>query len=291
VSSAADAFAHQIAAEAMLQRQTFSPTETVGHADASVLDGLWTANQQANDASYLQALRQLASGSLSPAQIYLAVNLAHLAFRSGLPFRDMTRADYGLVRGDKNKPFSQLKEVDREKSFSLVRKAAQLILAHLQLLEDRQHQQSSPTWDVFLGGSCNPTTWRRDIAIPKLTAAGRTFYNPQVENWTADLIEIEARAKASAGLLIFVIDNKTRGLASMLEASEYIAAGRRVLLCVNFVEPGSVIQQSAVDDNEAQDLNRARQYLLEVAKRHGVRTYASIPDLVDAAVAMLSDRR
>jgi hypothetical protein len=29
-------------------------------------------------------------------------------------------------------------------------------------------------WEVFLGGSCNPTTWRRDLAIPLLDDAGIT---------------------------------------------------------------------------------------------------------------------
>lgn len=32
--------------------------------------------------------------------------------------------------------------------------------------------------EVFLGGSCNPTTWRADIAIPALTKLGISYYNP-----------------------------------------------------------------------------------------------------------------
>lgn len=32
--------------------------------------------------------------------------------------------------------------------------------------------------EVFLGGSCNPTTWRADVAIPALDKCGITFYNP-----------------------------------------------------------------------------------------------------------------
>jgi hypothetical protein len=32
---------------------------------------------------------------------------------------------------------------------------------------------------VFLGGSCDPTTWRRDIAVPMLTEAGISFFNPE----------------------------------------------------------------------------------------------------------------
>lgn len=35
-----------------------------------------------------------------------------------------------------------------------------------------------PKHEVFLGGSCNPTTWRQDIAIPLLKSLGITYYNP-----------------------------------------------------------------------------------------------------------------
>ena len=31
---------------------------------------------------------------------------------------------------------------------------------------------------VFLGGSCNPTAWRRDQSIPLLEREGVTYYNP-----------------------------------------------------------------------------------------------------------------
>ncbi len=32
--------------------------------------------------------------------------------------------------------------------------------------------------EVFLGGSCNPTTWRRDLAIPRLKSNDITYFNP-----------------------------------------------------------------------------------------------------------------
>lgn len=34
--------------------------------------------------------------------------------------------------------------------------------------------------EVFLGGACNPTTWRHGIAIPFFEHRGVTYYNPQV---------------------------------------------------------------------------------------------------------------
>ena len=36
---------------------------------------------------------------------------------------------------------------------------------------------------MFLGGSCNPTTWRKDVAVPALEEAGVTFFNPQAGSW------------------------------------------------------------------------------------------------------------
>jgi hypothetical protein len=44
--------------------------------------------------------------------------------------------------------------------------------------------------EVFLGGACNPTTWRATAAIPFLEAAGVTYYNPQVDDCELPLWEV-----------------------------------------------------------------------------------------------------
>ena len=38
--------------------------------------------------------------------------------------------------------------------------------------------ESASKYEVFLGGSCNPTTWRQEVAIPILKNLGITYYNP-----------------------------------------------------------------------------------------------------------------
>lgn len=38
--------------------------------------------------------------------------------------------------------------------------------------------ESAAKYQIFLGGSCNPTTWRQDIAIPILKNRGITYFNP-----------------------------------------------------------------------------------------------------------------
>lgn len=47
---------------------------------------------------------------------------------------------------------------------------------------------------VFLGGTCNNTTWR-DKLIPMLEEAGIDYFNPVVEDWTEDCQAEEERQK------------------------------------------------------------------------------------------------
>lgn len=140
--------------------------------------------------------------------------------------------------------------------------------------------------DVFLGGSCNPTTWRADIAIPVLGRAGVSFYNPQTEDWSPELVQAEARAKAAAGTCLFVIDAQTRAIASMLEAAELIGDGRDVALVVQDMPDGTEVDSTVITGRELKDLNRARAYLRDIADRHQVAVH---PD-VTAACLVLAGR-
>ena len=133
---------------------------------------------------------------------------------------------------------------------------------------------------VFLGGSCNPTTWRKDVAIPALDKAGISYYNPQVDDWSPELVEVEARAKQDADALLFVIDAQTRAIASMLEAAEAITAGRHVVLAVLDIADGTGIGGQAVTGAELKDLNRARAYLRDIASRHGTQVFGSVEEAV-----------
>ena len=131
-------------------------------------------------------------------------------------------------------------------------------------------------YQVFLGGSCNPTTWRADTAIPALTNAGISFYNPQVDDWSEELVEIEAAAKAEAETLLFVIDGQTRAIASILEATEYICCGRSVVLVINEIPDNTEIDGQCVTGRELKDLNRARSYLADLATRHDVSVHKTV---------------
>ena len=141
---------------------------------------------------------------------------------------------------------------------------------------------------VFLGGACDPTTWRRDVAMPLLDGAGVPYFNPQVSDWSAEFEkEVEAPAKRNASHHIFVIDGQTRAIASALEATEYAMKRPRgtVFLVVNDIADGLEIKGQTITGRELQDLNRARAYVRAMARDNDVPIYGSVEDAVAAVIA------
>ncbi len=139
---------------------------------------------------------------------------------------------------------------------------------------------------VFLGGSCNPTVWRFTEAIPSLINAGLSYFNPQLKDWTDELIEKEAVAKENAKVLLFVIDAETRAIASMVEASEYIVRGRPVVLVILDIPPAAVIAGEPIGPRQREDLNRGRKFLANVAMRHHVPVYGKLNDAMQKVIEM-----
>lgn len=151
-----------------------------------------------------------------------------------------------------------------------------IIDVELALREKSSASGTSP--QVFLGGACGNTTWRKNIAIPLLEEADITYYDPQYPegSWTEELIPIEAIAKEEAEWVIVVIDGATRGTASIMEAVELICVGANVALVVDDVpentiapvDPGDPVHvEHLIVGRELKDANRARHYLRSVLKR------------------------
>jgi hypothetical protein len=152
---------------------------------------------------------------------------------------------------------------------------------------------------VFLGGSCNPTTWRVDEAIPILSSAGLSFFNPQVDNWSQELVLVESLIKSNCETLLFVIDSETRAIASMIEASEYICSGRDVVLVVKNLPSSSAdghgggvaaVNKEVLGPAQVRDLNRARSYVTDVAQRHGLDVFTDITLACEYIVTKLKEK-
>jgi Nucleoside 2-deoxyribosyltransferase like len=68
---------------------------------------------------------------------------------------------------------------------------------------------------VFLGGTCNNSTWR-NIIIPQLV--GINAFNPVVEDWTPDCQAEERKQREECDYCLYVITPKMMGVYSIAEA-------------------------------------------------------------------------
>ena len=82
---------------------------------------------------------------------------------------------------------------------------------------------------VFLGGTCNGSTWRNEL-IPLLKI---DYFNPVVKDWTPDCAEEEIRQRAECDFCLYVLTPEMTGFLSIAEVVEdSIKRPSKTVLCV-----------------------------------------------------------
>lgn len=76
-----------------------------------------------------------------------------------------------------------------------------------------------PTIGLF--GTCGNSKWREPF-IAEYRKKKIQFYNPQVDNWTEDCAEIEARHMASDEIILFPVTSETLGTVHLQGTNESI---------------------------------------------------------------------
>ena len=143
--------------------------------------------------------------------------------------------------------------------------------------ELRTQKSTASAYDVFLGGSCNPTNWRQENAIPYLKNHGITYYNPQQSNWVPEMIELEHQAKQTSQILFFVMNEMTRNVVSNIEASYLAGAHRRLIVVISHYPcPGHQICSDKISEAEYQDLNGALTTVHDLVERQGLPVFNDI---------------
>ncbi|XP_064212539.1 uncharacterized protein raw isoform X3 [Tribolium castaneum] len=141
--------------------------------------------------------------------------------------------------------------------------------------------------EVFLGGSCNPTTWRADTAIPELQKHGITFYNPQVSMWVPELVAQEHDAKQAASVLLYVVDNQTRSTVGMIEVAYLVASGRCVVIVAHSYRPGQSIMGETITQREYRDLVEGQTTLLTLVRSKGIKVHQTLPSALQCTAKIL----
>jgi len=143
--------------------------------------------------------------------------------------------------------------------------------------ELRTQRSTTSAYDVFLGGSCNPTTWRQDTAIPHFKSQGITFYNPQQANWVPEMIELEHQAKVTSHILFYVVNEQTRNVASMIEVCQFAGNNRRLVVVLNpYPGPDHAINGEQLSKTEYDDLQGAMETVQDLIERQGIPVFNNI---------------
>lgn len=69
---------------------------------------------------------------------------------------------------------------------------------------------------VFLGGTCNGSLWRNGV-MSELDNYEIDYFNPVVEDWTPEDMEIELNERENSDYCLYVITPKMTGVYSIAE--------------------------------------------------------------------------
>lgn len=82
---------------------------------------------------------------------------------------------------------------------------------------------------VFLGGTCNESTWRKEL-IKELKI---DYFNPVVEDWTEECQAEEIRQRKECDYVLYTITPKMAGFYSIAEVVEdSIKSPEKTLFCI-----------------------------------------------------------
>lgn len=93
---------------------------------------------------------------------------------------------------------------------------------------------------VFLGGTCNGSTWRQEL-LSMLDTNKIEAFNPVVENWNEEAQRNEDYHKENDDYSLYVITPEMKGIYSIFEvAQESVKNPDKILFCVLTERDGKI---------------------------------------------------
>jgi hypothetical protein len=152
-----------------------------------------------------------------------------------------------------------------------------------------KQKNNNLTFGVGLFGTCGCSTWRAPF-IAEYEKLGIPFFNPQVDNWTPALAEVEAEHLANDPVILFPVTDETYGTGSLAESGFSIMqalkmeANRYVVI---YIAPDVTDALKADNPALAKESLRARKLTLaHLAKMKGYNSKLFVVDDLDKMLAI-----
>lgn len=169
---------------------------------------------------------------------------------------------------------------------------------------------NGPVPDVFLGGTCGGDMWRTPFEAD-LARRGRSFFNPQVDDWQPWMVDLENRCIQESPVVLFPVLGSTLGIGSLgeigfsvLAVLRSITSGRNrelIVLIEPEADPSMIITVKQADGTKTkehpgpaliQESNRlralVRSKVLAESWRQGVWLVDTLPEMLSTMDRLLS---
>ncbi|PIO69138.1 hypothetical protein TELCIR_09047 [Teladorsagia circumcincta] len=114
---------------------------------------------------------------------------------------------------------------------------------------EEPHLPRLPEYDVFLGGSCGTTVWRRQLVIPFLKKKAISYYDPQRSVWSENMIYEESIAKEAMVRSKRFCDNIVDDGSSSFIVPELLRRRAQYRQTMNVSSPATIeLASSALDE-------------------------------------------
>ena len=126
---------------------------------------------------------------------------------------------------------------------------------------------------VFLGGTCNNSSWREDL-IPMLKI---NYFNPVVDDWNEECMKEEIRQRQICDFCLYVITPKMAGVYSIAEVvDDSNKRPSKTILCVlvEDYQDDSIIRFS---EAQMKSLNQVG----EMVKRNGGQYFTLLTEVAE----------
>jgi hypothetical protein len=144
---------------------------------------------------------------------------------------------------------------------------------------------------VGLFGTCGGSRWREPF-IARFEALGIPYFNPQVENWTPALAEVEAWHLANDALVLFSVTSETFAVGSLAEIGFSALSALRMnanRFVVLYIDPSVDEALVAQNPQAARDSVRARKLVFAHLAAHplpNVFVVQSLAQMLEASVRL-----